>query len=114
MEPTKNNNIKWIGDMSVADVLCSAGYLPPRNARDVDCFERIYAGRSFATEEHHIDSDAIFDRARGVFDKKVRKMRPMATIYDRPGMLRVAESISKSQDDSVAERLGELLNDKKD
>jgi hypothetical protein len=114
MEPTKNNNIKWIGDMSVADVLCSAGYLPPRNARDVDRFERIYAGRSFATEEHHIDADAIFDRARCVSHAKTGKVRPMATIYDRPGMLRVAETVSKVQDDLVAEEINNLLKDKKD
>jgi hypothetical protein len=77
MEPTKNNNIKWIGDMSVADVLCSAGYLPPRNANDIERFERIYAGKTFETEEYHIDSDAIFDKVRGVSENKVRKMRPM-------------------------------------
>lgn len=93
MEPTTNNNIKWIGDMSVADVLCSAGYLPPRNARDVARFERIYAGRSFETEEYHIDSDAIFDRVRGVSDKKVRKLRPMTN----QNLLRAASSIRTNE-----------------
>ena len=114
MDPTTNNNIKWIGDMSVADVLCSAGYLPPRNERDIERFERIYACRSFETENYHIDSDAIFDRVRGASEKKVRKMRPMNTIYERPGMLLVAENISKSQDDTVPELLNQLLKDKKD
>lgn len=114
MEPTNNNNIKWIGNMSVADVLCSTGYLPPRDEQDLERFERIYAGRSFETEEYHIDSDVIFDRVRGASDEKIRKMRPKTTIYDRPGMLRVAESISKSQDDTVPELLNQLLKDKKD
>lgn len=47
--------------MSVADVLCSAGYLPPRNAQDINRFDRIYNGQRFETEGHRIDSDAIFD-----------------------------------------------------
>lgn len=114
MEPTKNNNSKWIDDKSIADVLCSAGYLPPRNIQDLERFERIYAGRTFETVEHHIDADAIFDRVRGVSHAKTEKVLRMATIYDRPGMLRVAETVSKVQNDLVAEEINNLLKDKKD
>ncbi len=109
MEPTKNNNIKWIGGMSVADVLCSAGYLPPRNARDVARFERIYAGRSFATENYHIDSDAIFDRVKGVSEKKVRKMRPMTN----QNLLRAASSIKSNGEECSPELVYQELDKKK-
>ena len=113
MKPTKNN-IKWIGDMSVADVLCSAGYLAPRNEQDVERFERIYAKRSFETEDYHIDSDAIFDKVRGVSHKKARKIRPTTTIYDRPGLLRVAEELDSSSDEMAEDVLNRLMKDKKD
>lgn len=61
MEPTKNNESKKNNGMSIADVLCSAGYLPPRNDQDMYRFERIYNGQRFETEGYRIDSDAIFD-----------------------------------------------------
>lgn len=109
MEPTTNNNIKWIGDMSVADVLCSAGYLPPRNARDMERFERIYAGRSFETENYHIDSDAIFDRVRGASEKKVRKMRPMTN----QNLLRAASSIKSNGEECSPELVYQDLDKKK-
>lgn len=114
MEPTRNNNSKCLDDKSIADVLCSAGYLPPRNVQDIERFERIYAGRSFETEGYSIDTDAIFDRVRGVSSARNRKVRPMTTIYNRPGMLRVAETVSKVQNDSVADEIRNLLKDKKD
>ena len=109
MEPTKNNNFKWIGDMSVADVLCSAGYLPPRNARDVERFERIYAGRSFATENYHIDSDTIFDRVRGASEKKVRKMRPMTN----QSLLRAASSYRTNEGEYTPEVVYQDIEKKK-
>lgn len=111
MEPTKNNKSKWIDNKSVADVLCSSGYLPPRNVQDLERFEMVYAGRTFETESYHVDADAIFDRVIGESNVKTRKVRPMTTIYDRPGMLRVAGSVSKIPNDSVAETINNLLKD---
>lgn len=61
MEPIKNNESKKNNGMSIADVLCSAGYLPPHNAHDINRFDRIYNGQRFETEGHRIDADAIFD-----------------------------------------------------
>lgn len=114
MEPTRKKNNKWIDDASIADVLCSTGYLPPRNVQDLVRFERIYNDRTFETEKHHIDADAIFDRVMGEARTTTIKMRPVTTIYDRPGMLRVAEGVSTKPDDSVAEMFNHLFKDEKD
>ena len=111
---SKTNKNKGNEELSIVDLLCSAGYLPPRNERDLDRFEKIYAGRTFETEEYVVDADAIFNKMRGDKHEKVRKIRPVKTIYDRPGMLRVAETISKEPDVTVAEALNNLLIDKKD
>lgn len=114
MEPINNNFKQRIEELNVADVLYSAGYLAPRNEKDMERFEKIYAGRTFETEEYNVDVDAIFDKVRGEKHEMVRKIRPVKTIYDRPGMLLVAETISKEPDVTVAEALNNLLKEKKD
>lgn len=114
MEPTNNKSRKGNNELSVADLLCSAGFLPPRNERDVERFERIYKGRTFKTEAYIVNANAIFDKVTGEDRTTTRTFRPVATIFDRPGALRVAEGTPKSYDDSVAETLSQLIKDKKD
>lgn len=53
--------IKVESGLTIADLLCSTGYLPPRNEKDLERFERIYKGQTFEIESYCIDSDAIFD-----------------------------------------------------
>ena len=61
MEPkSKKQTIAGKG-LTIADLLCSTGYLPPRNEQDLDRFDRIYRGQTFEIESYCIDSDAIFD-----------------------------------------------------
>ena len=100
--------------LTVADLLCSTGYLPPRNEKDLDRFDRIYKGQTFEIESYCIDSDAIFDKVAG--EEKARKavIRPMTTIFDRPGALRVAQNTSGPLDESVADCLNRLMKDKQD
>lgn len=114
MEPTKKKCSKNNKELSIADLLCSAGYLPPRNEQDVERFERIYLGKRFETEKYTVNANVIFNKVTGEDKTTVRRLRPVATIFDRPGALRVADGISKSYSDSIAEALSPLTNDKKD
>ena len=114
MEPTNNKSRKANNELSVADLLCSAGFLPPRNEQDVERFERIYNGRNFETEAHTINANAIFDKVTGEDKTTTRRFRPMTTIFDRPGALRVAESTTSSFDESAAKALSQLIENKKD
>lgn len=112
MEPTKKNS-KGNRELSIADLLCSTGYLPPRNEHDVERFERIYSGRKFGCRAYAVNANAIFDKVIGNNEIKTRKVRPIATIFDRPGAFRMANSTSTLCEGSVAETLC-LLKDKKD
>jgi len=114
MEPkSKKQTIAGKG-LTIADLLCSTGYLPPRNEKDLDRFDRIYRGQTFEMESYCIDSDAIFDKVAG--EEKARKavIRPMTTIFDRSGVLRVAQNTSGPLDDGVADTLNQLMKDKQD
>lgn len=115
MEPkNKKQLINAEDGLTVVDLLCSTGYLPPRNEKDLDRFDRIYKGQTFEIESYCIDSDAIFDKVAG--EEKARKtvIRPMTTIFDRPGALRVAQNTSEPLDESVADCLNRLMKDKQD
>ena len=115
MEPkNKKQLINAEDGLTVADLLCSTGYLPPRNEKDFDRFDQIYKGQTFEIESYCIDSDAIFDKVAG--EEKARKtvIRPMTTIFDRPGALRVAQNTSEPLDESVADCLNRLMKDKQD
>ena len=90
MEPIGKKNTKRIDDTGIAEVLCSSGYLPPRGEQDLERFDRIYAGRTFETEGHQIDSDAMFDRVRDVSSAKTKRMRPKTN----QSLLRAANSIN--------------------
>ena len=114
MEPKSKKQIIAGKGLTIADLLCSTGYLPPRNERDLDCFDRIYRGQTFEIESYCIDSDAIFDKVAGVEKTRNIKIRPMTTIFDRPGALRVAQKTSEPLDESVADCLNRLMKDKKD
>lgn len=114
MEPTNKKCRKNYDELSIADLLCSVGYLPPRNEQDIERFERIHRGRKYETESYTVNANAIFDKVTGEDRRKMRPLRPMTTIFDRPGALRVAEGNSKSFDDSVAESLSQLIKNKKD
>ena len=61
MEPKSKKQIIAGKGLTIADLLCSTGYLPPRNEKDLERFDRIYKGQTFELELHCIDSDAIFD-----------------------------------------------------
>lgn len=61
MEPKNNKRINAENGLTIADLLCSTGYLPPRNEKDLERFDRIYKGQTFEIESYRIDSDAIFD-----------------------------------------------------
>ena len=114
MEPKNKKRINAENGLTIADLLCSTGYLPPRNERDLDCFDRIYRGQTFEIESYCIDSDAIFDKVAGEEKTRNIKIRPMTTIFDRPGALRVAQKTSEPLDESVADCLNRLMKDKKD
>lgn len=111
MEPKNNNYKKGIGAFDPVDLLYSAGYLPPRNERDVERFERIYEGRTFEMETYTIDADAIFDRVRGVSANKNtgRKVRPMTN----QSLLRAAGSIRTNKVDGDIEVVYHDIDKKK-
>lgn len=109
MESTKNK-VKGNEKLSIADLLCSVGYLPPRNEQDLERFERIYRGRKVETT-YIVNADALFDKVTGEENSRIRSM---ATIYSRPGSLRVAESATTSNDESVGKVLSNLIKGKKD
>lgn len=103
MKPTNKKCRKDHKELSIADLLCSVGYLPPRDEQDIERFERIYSSRKFETESYTVNANAIFDKATGEDKSKIQRLRPMTTIFDRPGALRVAEGNFNFNDDSVAE-----------
>ena len=113
MEPTKKK-CSINKELSITDLLCSAGYLPPRNDQDIERFERIYSSRKFKTEAYIINANAIFDKVTDEDKTTTRRLRSMTTTFDRPGALRVAEGTSKSYDVSVSEALSQLIKEKKD
>ena len=61
MEPKSKKQIIAGKGLTIADLLCSSGYLPPRNEQDLDRFDSIYRGQTFEIESYCIDSNAIFD-----------------------------------------------------
>lgn len=61
MEPKNKKRINAESGLTIADLLCSTGYLPPRNENDLEHFDRIYKGQTFEIESYCIDYDAIFD-----------------------------------------------------
>ena len=61
MEPRSKKRINAENGVVVEDLLCSTGYLPPRNEKDLERFDRIFKGQTFEIESYCIDSDAIFD-----------------------------------------------------
>lgn len=114
MKPKNNKRINAENGLTIVDLLCSTGYLPPRNEKDLERFDRIYKGQTFEIESYCIDSDAIFDRvASGIQARNIR-IKPMTTIFDRPGALRVAQKMSEPLDETVADSLYRLMKDKQD
>ena len=113
MEPNNNKRINAETGLTIADLLCSTGYLPPRNEKDLERFDSLYKGHTFELESYRIDSDAIFDSAAGGNTARNIRIRPM-TIFDRPGALRVAQKTSEPLDESVADSLKRLMKDKQD
>ena len=102
MKPIDKTSVKKNNELGIADLLCSAGYLPPRNEQDVERFERIYSGRIFEIEAYTVNAKAIFDKVAGEDKTTTRRFRPETIILNRPKALRVAEGTSKSYDDSVS------------
>lgn len=63
MEAINQKRKKEIDELNIVDMLCSTGYLPPRNEQDIELFDRIYKGREYKMTAHIIDADAIFHSA---------------------------------------------------
>ena len=61
MEPKNKKRINAENGLTITNLLCSTGYLPPRNEKDLERFDRLYKGQTFELESYCIDSDAIFD-----------------------------------------------------
>lgn len=114
MELKNKKRINAENGLTVADLLCSTGYLPPRNEKDLERFDRIYKDQTFELESYRIDSDAIFDRVVSGNQARNIRIRPMTTIFDRPGALRVAQKMSEPLDESVADSLKRLMKNKQD
>lgn len=107
MESTNKN--KSNKGLSVAELLCSAGYLPPRNEQDVERFEQIYKGRKFGTESYVINADAIFDKVTGGANVKTRKLRPKTN----QSFLRAANNINSNSEECMTDDLYHILDKKK-
>lgn len=65
MEHINNNFKQGFAELDVIDMLCSTGYISPRNEKDIDRFDRIYASCTFGTEGHTVNADAIFNKVKG-------------------------------------------------
>lgn len=114
MELIKKKSNKSIDELNIADMLCSTGYLPPRNEKDIERFERIFRDRIFKTETHVIDADSIFNRVIEEDKVRMRKTIPKTTVFDHPRALRVAQNTLEPLDDSVAESFNLLIKENKD
>lgn len=114
MEAINQKRNKGIDELDIVDMLCSTGYLPPRNEQDIELFDRIYKGREYKMTAHIIDADDIFNKVVGGEKVITKKMTPKVTIFDRPGALRVANNASETIDDSVADTFNQLIKDKQD
>ena len=75
METTNNKNKMDNNELSIADLLCSSGYLPPRNEQDIERFERIYGGRKFETEIYTVNASSIFEKVTGEEKGRTRRVR---------------------------------------
>ncbi len=61
METINQKRNRGIKELDIADMLCSTGYLPPRNKQDIELFDQIYKGREYKMTSHIINADAIFN-----------------------------------------------------
>lgn len=109
MEPINDKSRKANSELSVADLLCSAGFLPPRNERDVERFERIYKGRTFKTEAYIVNANAIFDKVMDESKVKTKKIRPKTN----QSFLRAASSIKFDSERSMTDVLYQDLDKNK-
>ena len=108
MEPT-NKNYRNINKLSVADLLCSAGYLPPRNEQDIERFERIYRGRIFETEAYTVNASAIFDK---MIDEEKSRAGRVRQMVDQ-SLLRAASGIKYNSEECIIELLYQDIDKKK-
>ena len=108
MESTNKKN-KGNKELSIVDLLCSAGYLPPRNERDLDRFERIYSEKQFEIEAHFVNADAIFDKVMDESKVKTKKIRPKTD----QSFLRAASSIKFDSERSMTDVLYQDLDKNK-
>ena len=104
MKSTKNK-VKGNEKLSIADLLCSAGYLPPRNEQDLERFDRIYRGRQVETA-HIVNADAIFDKVAGESNVKTKKIRPTTN----QNFLRAASSLKFNNEGCMTDVLYQDLD----
>lgn len=114
MEAINQMRNRETAELDIAGMLCSTGYLPPRNEQDIELFDRIYKGREYKMTAHIIHADAIFNKVAGEEKVITRKLTPMVTIFDRPRALRVADNATETIDDSVADTFNQLIKEKQD
>lgn len=108
MESTNKKN-KGNKELSIIDLLCSAGFLPPRSEHDLNRFDRIYSGRQFDTEAHVINADAIFNKMVVESNVKTKKIRPKTN----QSFLRAASSIKFDNEGCMTDILYQDLDKKK-
>ena len=93
-------------ELSIADLLCSSGYLPPRNEQDIERFERIYGGRKFETEAYAVNASSIFEKVAGEKKDRIRRVRQRVN----QDWLRAASSIKMNSEDCFTDIIYKDIN----
>lgn len=113
MKPNRKNGQPVSQALTDIDLLCSSGYLAPRNEEDLERFDAIYANRTFETERHQVDADAIFNKVFAAQSK--RKTIGTANVFTSPRSYLVASCFVSGAESFCAEELEHLSKkDKKE
>lgn len=83
MEAINQMRNRETAELDIAGMLCSTGYLPPRNEQDIELFDRIYKGREYKMTAHIIDAEAIFQSAFTSDTKKNSGIKKMPLRIDQ-------------------------------
>ena len=106
---TKNNKSRMANkELSIVDLLCSSGFLPPRDEQDVERFERIYRGRKFETESYTINTNAIFEKVTGEEKGRTRRVRQRVN----QSLLRAASGIKLNGENCFTDILYQDMDNK--
>lgn len=83
MEAINQKRNLGTAELDIAGMLCSTGYLPPRNEQDIELFDQIYKGREYKMTTHIIDADAIFQSVNTSDTKKNSGIKKMPFRIDQ-------------------------------